>query len=1249
MSNNKIAIIADVHLRFASRHEEYKTVFERIIKDIKIIAPKRICLTGDLYHIKITLSPNALSLAGWFLKELSKIAPVDIILGNHDINMQSLSQGNAISPLVELLENGFTLTKENNKLTIPKSGNGIYFYKESGFYNIDEEIVYGVYSCWDNEILTLAKKDKDPNKKYIALFHGNVYGSYLDSGIQSKGDDLIKPSVFDNFSAVFLGDIHSAQIVQEYDKELGKPLIFYPGSCIQQNYGEEITKSFSVCNIDDFSQERKYVLNDYGYTKVSVAQGEIWSDRLTDSLRFSLNPKKTKVQVELEDFEENYSVEKLSMIEHWIKSKYGCEVVSVEQKNIYREKSLTSEDKEIDINNSEDLEKLFVEFLEQNNYDNIEDVLDLSKEIDLKLNFKPLKSGLRIDFNKLEVCNLFMCPNEKTVFDFDKLNGITGIFGENFNGKSNLIKVLVWILYQKILGGGFPYRLPNMYTGSTKAYGSLYYTIGNIKYFIYRAVTVNKKKDGEYDVKYSVQYKYEKHVQSEDGTTNTVWMDVESEEKATEKGELKRMVVEALGTYEDFTKIALQGGKEDYLSLDQQSKNALIKKFLGLESFADRHELANETFKTIKVQQKVLGDPLNIQLEIDNTKLKIEEENKLVEDYTKEKSDNIEKIEKLNVSILEHTKKLHKIENLDETDKVVVGEKITTENLKLQAEKDQLTTLQEWLKLNFKKELVDNEDTFKALEEKDKAVAEAKIKVRDQHIKDEEDSIPVLEEWLKENFQKELTEETKNLKKEDLDSSLEKEQKSFASEKLKYTTADTWIKTNPKKDAKSTKDVVEEIDQLKEKLVELKNQLKLSKGEKCPTCAHISHVANPILEKECTENIVKTELGLTEKQKFIQEQKTIEDNNTTFDKKNNELDALKNTLTSKKIVIDALKVQIESCSKKDETVKHNKKVESENKRLLLIRSTIEQHKKIIEKLREQIILIDKYKIFNDAVKHNSNVDTENKKLENIKLSIEKINKEIERLDGQIVLLDKNEKLIKENIVINDAIKIIKEDIPTYMTVNLNLDKKLKDSYGNIRTYENNNENSVKKLEQIKEADRIYKKYSVYLQATGREGISANIIRSKLPIINHKINTLLKGMVDFKCEMFMKEDGDIKEMFYFNETKSDDLPISMGSQSQKFLVSVAVSDSMHDISSLIRPSIKVIDEGLDTLSNSKLMELNNLLDYLKSKYKNIFVITHKSEIKDFVDNVIDVSKTQKGMTEQQIKDNPNGGISQFLIK
>jgi DNA repair exonuclease SbcCD nuclease subunit len=153
MNNNKIAHLADIHIRFGSRHEEYKIVFKRVIEDLIKVKPRRIVIAGDLFHQKINLSPAAIELATEFLRNLSAIAPVDLILGNHDMNEQDLNQGNTIKPIIDLIENGIILSSDDKVLPVNNNlnKNPIYFYHDSGFYQVDNDLVYGVYSLWDHE------------------------------------------------------------------------------------------------------------------------------------------------------------------------------------------------------------------------------------------------------------------------------------------------------------------------------------------------------------------------------------------------------------------------------------------------------------------------------------------------------------------------------------------------------------------------------------------------------------------------------------------------------------------------------------------------------------------------------------------------------------------------------------------------------------------------------------------------------------------------------------------------------------------------------------------------------------------------------------------------------------------------------------------------------------------------------------------------------------------------------------------
>ena len=98
----KIAHLSDIHIRFYSRHEEYRSVFERLYKDLKSQKPQRIVVVGDLNHQKINMSPGSLDLSAEFLINLAKIAPVDIFMGNHDMNMSQKEQGDTITPIINI-------------------------------------------------------------------------------------------------------------------------------------------------------------------------------------------------------------------------------------------------------------------------------------------------------------------------------------------------------------------------------------------------------------------------------------------------------------------------------------------------------------------------------------------------------------------------------------------------------------------------------------------------------------------------------------------------------------------------------------------------------------------------------------------------------------------------------------------------------------------------------------------------------------------------------------------------------------------------------------------------------------------------------------------------------------------------------------------------------------------------------------------------------------------------------------------
>jgi DNA repair exonuclease SbcCD ATPase subunit len=104
-----------------------------------------------------------------------------------------------------------------------------------------------------------------------------------------------------------------------------------------------------------------------------------------------------------------------------------------------------------------------------------------------------------------------------------------------------------------------------------------------------------------------------------------------------------------------------------------------------------------------------------------------------------------------------------------------------------------------------------------------------------------------------------------------------------------------------------------------------------------------------------------------------------------------------------------------------------------------------------------------------------------------------------------------------------------------------------------------------------------------------------------------------------------------------------------SGAQGFLANLAIRDALHYASKLPKSSMCIIDEGFGKLDPEITINMQEPLNYLKNKYRNVFVVTHKDIVKDFMDNIIVVSKSKDEIsTENQIK-YPQAWTTQITVK
>jgi len=209
----RIAHLADIHWRSLSNHAAYVKVFEAFAADVVKYNIEHVYVGGDIFHTKtVGISPEYIQHIARWMKLLSKHAILHMTLGNHDGNISNMSRQDAISPIVEIIND-------------PR----IKLYKQSGTYNFAPGFNWCVFSLFDEPGWPSVKPVL--NEINIACYHGPVYGAQTESGWDIH--EGLNVDFFKDYEFAFLGDIHKTQFLDYRDSELvidESDLHLYPGA-----------------------------------------------------------------------------------------------------------------------------------------------------------------------------------------------------------------------------------------------------------------------------------------------------------------------------------------------------------------------------------------------------------------------------------------------------------------------------------------------------------------------------------------------------------------------------------------------------------------------------------------------------------------------------------------------------------------------------------------------------------------------------------------------------------------------------------------------------------------------------------------------------------------------------------------------------------------------------------------------------------------------------------------------------------
>jgi len=540
---DKIYHVSDIHIRTLKRHTEYREVFQNMFDYIArtSTANSIAVVTGDIVHSKLDMSPELVQMLVEFFNGFD--IPTIVILGNHDMNLNNMHRIDAVSPILDVI---------NNK--------NIIFIKENGLFECG-----GV--TWNHMAVDVAPTEYilanafDASYK-IAMHHGAVNTAKTDIGYQISNEH-VTTDLFTGHDITLLGDIHKpAQFLDD------AKTIAYPGSLIQQNHGEALDHGILVWDVEARRADFVEIHNDYGYVTLEVDGTKI----IKSPHRM---PNKPRIRIK---FNETSAADMKKLIAT-IRKKYNVQDITIQRSSTGPDTSISSS---FTIGNVRDVEyqnTLITDYIAINHPQATPEETDAIRHINRTINSKlpAVESVRHMTWHpvQFEFENMFSY-GENNIINFENLQDVCGLFAANTSGKSSLLDAITYTIFDKCSKTGKAHEVLNNKKDRFK--GKFTFEMNGVNYTIER--TGIKQKNGH--VKVLVDF-----------YTDTENLNGE------ERSDTNKSIRRYLGTYDDFilTAFSLQADNNNFIEKSQRERKDLLSQFLDITVFEQLYQLASDEIK----------------------------------------------------------------------------------------------------------------------------------------------------------------------------------------------------------------------------------------------------------------------------------------------------------------------------------------------------------------------------------------------------------------------------------------------------------------------------------------------------------------------------------------------------------------------------------------------------------------------------------------------------------------------------
>jgi DNA repair exonuclease SbcCD ATPase subunit len=242
-------------------------------------------------------------------------------------------------------------------------------------------------------------------------------------------------------------------------------------------------------------------------------------------------------------------------------------------------------------------------------------------------------------------------------------------------------------------------------------------------------------------------------------------------------------------------------------------------------------------------------------------------------------------------------------------------------------------------------------------------------------------------------------------------------------------------------------------------------------------------------------------------------------------------------------------------------------------------------------------------------------------LKGLETQSELLKTQLDGVDADIQRYNENIATISKNTSINQQIRILETDKKRVESEIANVNKKILSLTGEIGSLESYINGTRAKIQEVKDLEIKNDLYTYYLDAVKKDGVPYELISKAMPVIESEVNNILAQVVDFSLSM----DTDGKNINAKIVYEDQEWNLEMCSGMEKFISGLAIRVALINICGLPRPNFLVIDEGFGTLDADNLSSLFMMMQYLKTQFDFIWMISHLEQMRDIVDGLIEIKK------------------------